>query len=242
MIMFYSNTRLITVAAALMFLSSCQSMSYVDYNSAPEIPDSSLSRSVAYEVTPAFELSPPECVVILPFGKKDISSGRSRSVERALARYLFEKVDRVVGPVERDYVAELQGFDARSSDGVEYLLSHFRCGHVIRSTPVGDNGTYALVWAQAKVGLQVQLEHGRRGTVLWRARHIATRSEGGLPLSPLGVAVNVFWATRFQSNQEEFRTLTDDAARRIVRTFPNIRRKGGIGQAGYHPKIAVISK
>jgi len=217
-------------------------MSYVDYNNTPEVPDSSLSRSVAYEVTPAFELSPPECVVVLPFGDKDMSSGRSRSVERALARYLFEKVDRVVGPVERDHVAKLQGVDTRSSFGVEYLLRHFRCNFVIRSTPVGNNGTYALVWAQAKVGLQVQLEHGRRGTVLWRARHVATRSDGGFPFSPIGVAVNAFWATRFQSDQEKFKTLTDDAARRIMRTFPNVRREGARGQTGYPQKIAVRSR
>ena len=240
--MFHSKTRLATVTAALMLLSGCQSISYVDYNSSSEVPDSSLSRSVAYEVTPAFELSPPDCVVVLPFGGKNLPSGRGRFVERALARYLFEKVDRVVGPVARDHVAELQGVDARSSDGVEYLLRQFRCDYVIRSTPVGNNGIYALVWAQAQVGLQVQLEHGRRGTVLWRARHVATRSDGGLPFSPIGVVVNAFWAMRFQSDQEEFKTLTDDAARRIMRTFPNVRREGARGRTGYPQKIAVKSR
>ncbi len=240
--MIQSGTRMASVFAAMMLLSSCQSVSYVDYNSAPEVTDTSLSRSVAYEVTPAFELSPPNCVVVLPFGGKEMSSGRGHAVERALARYLFEKVDHVVGPLARDHVAEVQGIDARSSDGMELLLRHFRCDYVIRSTPVGDNGVYALVWAQARVGLQVQLEHGRRGTVLWRARHVATRSDGGLPLSPLGVAANMFWAARFQSDREEYKTLTDDAARRIMRTFPNVRREDVRERAGYPQKIAVKSR
>jgi hypothetical protein len=231
--MFFQKTRLATVTAALIFLSNCQSMSYVDYNSAPDVPASSLSRSVAYEVTPAFELSPPDCVVVLPLDGKGISPERGRDVERALARHLFEKVDRVVGPVERENVSKLQGVNARSSDGVEFLLRHFRCDYIIRSTPIGDNGVYALVWAQARVGMQVQLEHGRRGTVLWRARHVATRSDGGFPLSPLGIAVNAFWATRFQSDQEEFKTLTDDVTRRIMRTFPNVRRVDARERADY---------
>ena len=240
--MFHPKTRLGLVAVALMFLSSCQSMSYVDYNNAPDNLESSLSRSVVYEVTPAFELSAPDCVIVLPLGEKEVSSDRGRAVERALARYLYEKVDRVFGPVERDNVSNLQGIDARSPDGVEYLLRHFRCDYVIRSTPVGDSGFYALVYAQARVGLQVQLEHGRRGTVLWRARHIATRSDGGFPLSPLAIAVNAFWATRFQSDQEEFKTLTDDAARRIMRTFPNVRRDGARGRASSSRKLAVKSR
>ena len=240
--MYYPKTQLASALTAMMLLSGCQSTSYVDYNSAPEISDSSLSRSVAYEVMPAFELSPPDCVVVLPFGGKEISSDRGRAVERALARHLFEKVDRVVGPAERDNVADVQGFDARSSEGVEYLLKHFRCDYVIRSTPVGDDGVYALVWAQARVGLQIQLEHGRRGTVLWRARHVAIRSDGGLPLSPVGAVVNAFWATRFQSNQEEFKTLTDDAARRIMQTFPNVRRKVAKGSVSYSRKFTAKSR
>ena len=235
----HPRTRLISVLTFLILLSSCQSMSYVGYNTAPDIPDKSLSRSVAYEVTPAFERSPPDCVVMLPFGDKDTPTGRGRSIERALARNLFEKVDRVVGPVARDRVAERQGVDARSSDGMEFLLKYFRCDYVIRSTSVGDSGVYALVWAQARVGLQVQLEHIRRGTILWRARHIATRSDGGLPLSPLGVAANMFLAARLQSDREEFKTLMDTAARRIIRTFPNVRREDFKVRYGYPKKIVL---
>jgi len=179
---------------------------------------------------------------MLPYGDKDTPSDSGRGVERALARYLFEKVDRVVGPVARDRVAVLQGVDARSSDGIKIILRHFRCDYVIRSTPIGDSGVYALVWAQARVGLQVQLEHGRRGTVLWRARHVATRSDGGIPLSPLGVVSNMFWAARLKSDGEQFKSLADDAARRIMRTFPNVRREGMRGRAGHPQKIAVKSR
>ena len=237
--MFHSKTRLATVATALMLLSGCQSISYVDYNSSSEVPDSSLSRSVAYEVTPAFELSAPDCVIVLPLGEKEVSSDRGRAVERALARYLYEKVDRVVGPRERDDAANRLGVDARSTDGMEHILRHFRCDYAVRSAPIGDHGVYALVWAQARVGLQVQLEHGRRGTVMWRARHVATRSDGGLPFSPVAVVVNAFRAARFQGDHEEFDTLIDDAARRILRTFPRVKRFRARSKIGDSKKIAV---
>ena len=77
--MYYPKSLLASAVTAMMLLSGCQSMSYVDYNSAPEISDTSLSRSVAYEVMPAFELSPPDCVVVLPLGGKEISSDRGRA-------------------------------------------------------------------------------------------------------------------------------------------------------------------
>ena len=114
--------------------------------------------------------------------------------------------------------------DARSTDGIEHLLSHFQCDFVVRSAPIGDHGIYALVWAKAQVGIQLQLEHGRRGIVMWRARHVATRSEGGLPLTPVGAVVNAFWAAQFQADREEIATLIDKAVRRIMRTFPSVKR------------------
>ena len=237
----FPRARLVLVIAALMPLSACAGTSYVTYNSATQVPESSLTSTVAYEVTPAFYRSPPECVVIRPFGNESMTTGVGHAIERALARYLYEKVDRVVGPRERDQAANRLGVDARSTDGMEYILRHFRCDFVVRSTPIGNNGVYAVVWAQARVGLQVQLEHERRGTVLWRARHIATQSEGGFPLSPVGVVVNAFWAAQFKSDQEKFDTLVDDATRRILRTFPDVKRVNPKRRAGYSGNISVKS-
>jgi len=237
--MTFPRARFLPAIAALMLLGGCAGTSYVSYNSDMQMPESTLSSSVAYEVTPAFYRSPPECVVIRPFGDEGKTSGVGYAIERALARYIYEKVDRVIGPKERNQAANRLGVDARSTDGLDAILSHFRCDFVIRSTPIGDNGVYAVFWAQARVGLQVQLEHERRGTILWRARHIATRSEGGFPLSPIGVAVNAFWAAQFQSNKEEFDTLIDDAARRIFRTFPEVKRFNTKRQARYSGNIKV---
>ena len=234
-----SRFRLALVIATLVPLGACAGTSYVSYNNGTEVPESDLSRTVANEVTPEFHRSPPDCVVVRPFGEEGKTTGVGHPVERALTRYLYEKVDRVVGPRERDDAANRLGVDARSTDGMEHILRHFRCDYAVRSAPIGDHGVYALVWAQARVGLQVQLEHGRRGTVMWRARHVATRSDGGLPFSPVAVVVNAFRAARFQGDHEEFDTLIDDAARRILRTFPRVKRVRARSQIGDYKKIAV---
>ena len=67
----------------------------------------------------------------------------------------------------------------------------------------------------------------------------ATRSDGGLPFSPAAIVVNAFWAARFQGDHEEFDTLIDDAARRILRTFSRVKRVRARSQIGNSKKIAV---
>ena len=68
---------------------------------------------------------------------------------------------------------------------------------------------------------------------------MATRSDGGLPFSPVGVVVNAFWAARFQGDHEKFDTLIDDAARRILRTFPGVKRVRARSQIRDSKKVAV---
>jgi hypothetical protein len=61
------------------------------------------------------------------------------------------------------------------------------------------------------------------GHVLWKARHIADRSDGGLPLSPIGIAVDTFTSAQFSSDREISESVVDDAVRRLVRSLPNAR-------------------
>jgi hypothetical protein len=61
------------------------------------------------------------------------------------------------------------------------------------------------------------------GHVLWKARHIADRSDGGLSLSPIGIAVDTYSSTQFLSDREISDSVVDDAVRRIVRSLPDAR-------------------
>lgn len=61
------------------------------------------------------------------------------------------------------------------------------------------------------------------GHMLWRARHVASRSEGGLPLSPVSLVVETFASTQFSSDREVAASVVDDALRRVVATIPDAR-------------------
>ena len=81
-----SRFRLALVIATLVPLGACAGTSYVSYNNGTEVPESDLSRTVAYEVTPEFHRSPPDCVVVRPFGEEGKTTGVGHPVERALTR------------------------------------------------------------------------------------------------------------------------------------------------------------
>ena len=59
--------------------------------------------------------------------------------------------------------------------------------------------------------------------VLWKARHVANRSDGGLPFSIIGVAVAGFEAARFRADEDVPDSLIDDAVRRMMVTLPDVR-------------------
>ena len=63
----------------------------------------------------------------------------------------------------------------------------------------------------------------RDGFVVWRARHAATRSEGGLPTSFLSAAVNMFAAGAQHADPDVRLSVADDAVRRIVVSLPDTR-------------------
>ena len=61
------------------------------------------------------------------------------------------------------------------------------------------------------------------GHVLWRARHIADRSGGGLPVSPIGIVIDTYSSAQFSSDREIAESVVDDALRRLVRSLPDAR-------------------
>ena len=59
--------------------------------------------------------------------------------------------------------------------------------------------------------------------VIWKARHVANRSDGGVPFSLIGIAVAGLKATRLQADHDVPDSLIDDAIRRMMVTLPDVR-------------------
>lgn len=75
------------------------------------------------------------------------------------------------------------------------------------------------------------MTRGPHRRLLWRARHIAERSEGGIPFSPLSVVVDGITSARFAADREIVDSVVDDAVRRIVASLPDAISFRAEGQA-----------
>ena len=74
-----------------------------------------------------------------------------------------------------------------------------------------------------RIGIEVKMVRAGNGQLLWRARHVANRSEGGIPFTPIGVVVDGYSSTRFSADREIIDSVVDDAVRRLVASLPNAR-------------------
>ncbi|HIJ44095.1 MAG: hypothetical protein V1253_00825 [Alphaproteobacteria bacterium] len=211
---------------SLMFLAACTETRYVNYQGEEAFPDI-FSRQVEFNVSKAFYRDPPDCVVVLPSTTADKGQGqgdgRGRVVEDALARQLSGKVNRVIGPNERDHLVRRLAVDLSRPGDRRVLARQARCGFFVQAKPWGGESVYAVVWTQTRVGLEVVMTRAGDDGALWQARHVATRSGGGLPLSPISVASNAFMAARLNTDGDVPLSLLDDTLRRMVRTLPDTR-------------------
>ena len=204
---------------------ACAQTSYGPYgkNSDPLNP---LERSIEFEVTDAFYTDPPRCAVVLPFKGTGIGDARPEVVETSLARQLSVRLDRVVGPRERERLARDLAVSLAHESGRRQFARGARCPFLVEATPWGEGSVFAVVWTQERVGLEAHMIRARDGALIWKARHIATRSEGGLPLSPFSAVFNALTVGYFKSDADVPNSLIEDATRRIAETLPDTRTYG----------------
>jgi hypothetical protein len=95
------------------------------------------------------------------------------------------------------------------------------CDAFVTMEVIGPGQSYLVVWSEVRIGIEVRMIRAGDRRLLWRARHIAGRSEGGLPISPAGFVMDAFSSTRFSADREIVDSVIDDAVRRIVASLPN---------------------
>ncbi|MDD9915474.1 MAG: hypothetical protein OXT01_12530, partial [Rhodospirillaceae bacterium] len=80
---------------------------------------------------------------------------------------------------------------------------------------------FALIWSLQKLDIEIGMLREHR--LLWKGRHEAGRSDGGLPLSPLSAPIAVARASRLHGDSDAMVSLVDDTVRRIVASLPDVR-------------------
>ncbi len=216
----------VMTAAALTV--ACTEVRYVAAGDAAE-PAAPFERRVSYQLERAFFETPPACVMVLPLSGEGLDIAAARVVEGALARHLGARVDRVVGPAARQRAERDLALDAADPGDLKRLARALRCDTVVEAASVETGTDFALIWAQSRLGLALSMRRAGDGTLLWRARHVAERADGGVPLSPLGLVGGAFRAGRLINDADRFPSMADDAARRALATLPDLR--GGVDSA-----------
>lgn len=203
----------------LALLSGCSQTKYKPYNE-EEKSKSNFSRIVHSNLDPQFLKEPPQCVVVFqPYaiGNYDFVE----RIESVLIRHLSGKFLRVIGGGERDFKAIRHGFDLTFPADRMSLSEVLECEAFLEFHLIRPKHSYFLVWSKFEMGIETRLFRQRDGFELWRARHIARRSEGGVPVSPAGLAINAYQANSFSADSDVVDSVSDDLVRRLMASLPN---------------------
>ncbi len=192
--------------------------------------DDLIRRTVEARAAPALHDDPPGCVAVKP-PLTETGAAADPALGETVARHLTGRVDRVIGPFERRRTERRMAVSLSDRRGEVGFARAAGCDHVIDTRVLDTESVYALVWTRAAVGLHLRLRRAGHEEVLWEARHVASRSDGGLPLSPVSAVVNVAEAGMMANDDDLRPSLTDDALRRIVATLDDFRGHGGTGVA-----------
>ena len=217
----------IAVGLAILALAGCRT-EYRPYDARPVTGDAASAdamagREVRYQVARAFYRAPPECVVVLPAPKGATrDTVAARRVERAVARHLRDRIPRVIGPLGRDRAARRLALDMSHPGDRRRFAELENCDAFVRWRTIGVSSDNLLVWSSRGFGLEVEMfrEPDRR---LWRASHVAHRSDGGLPLTPISASIAIFEASWFSADSDIVPSMIDDTMRRLVVSLPDIR-------------------
>ena len=209
----------VIAAVALLWLAACGPTRYTDYQAGSQSMPL-LERSVALHVGRAFYRPTPGCAVVMPVAGQ-ATPGLRHAVEAALYRHLVTKLPNVVGPRVRRREVRKLAIDLRREPDRALLTRALRCPVLVEAKIWQSSEDFALVWSRKNLDLEIVML--RRDRLLWKGRHNADRSDGGLLLSPLSAPFAVAKASRLHGDGDAMISLVDDTVRRIVASLPDVR-------------------
>lgn len=172
----------------------------------------------------AFMRDPPACVVALPLKSPGRPELATRDVEASVERFLAIRFDRVLAGRNRDRQARHLALDLERPRDLVIFAARTGCHHALSVKMGGGGLSYAVIWAERRVELELRLSRiGDRGSLLWSGRAGGSRGDGGLPFSPLGIAGAMFRAGQVASARDQGLSLVDDLLRRIMTSLPDVR-------------------
>jgi hypothetical protein len=205
----------------IIFLVGCARTEYKPFEESNN-PSVGLSRTVNFYLNSDINNDPPQCVLVfLP--RLDVTSEFLMRIENMLVRHLSEKFPKIISGKSRDTKAAKYAFDLAIHSDRHDFAKEMNCGSVFEFQIFQPKHQYMFVWSEIRIGLEARLFRQRDGSELWKARHIARRSEGGISITPLGITANAFEANRLSSDPDAFESVADDLVRRVMKSMPNMK-------------------
>ena len=211
----------LVVAVAVFLVAACSETRYVPISETPPDEDELawLSRVVAFERDPRLLSEPPRCVLLQPPTGEAVDPHLAIIVEETLLRHLARRTPRTVTGSYRDRLAREHGLSLARAADILRLAEVARCDSVLEARIGHSDAFYAVVFAGYRLGLDLRLIRVANGITLWRAHHVAGRTDGGLPLG-LSAVTSAWSATSLVHDEEAVHSLVDDLARRLFVTWP----------------------
>ena len=209
------------VVMSAFLLSGCAQTSYRAYESALSATPL-VDREVRYALDREYYADSPTCVAVMP-AKGKVALKMATGVERSLARYLSQRVSRVISPLERRRIVREGGLDLARDDGRRLFAGIAGCAHFAVAEVTSAENTFVGVWSQRRIDLTLRLGRTSDGKILWRAAHVAERGDGGLPISLVSLGIGIFKAGAQARDRDVLPSMIDDAIRRMMVTLPDLR-------------------
>ena len=145
------------------------------------------------------------------------AADKQRLVRRMLYGFVSPHQPR---DIELERIDRLVRQDPPFSKDVNRQIGRaLQCDWLLEGTITQFDIDYLGLYSNMKIGVELSLVRASTGQVLWSGRHLAQSRDGGVPLSPIGLAVG---AVKAASNLEpdQLEGVAADLARRLVRTMP----------------------
>lgn len=172
-----------------------------------------IDRDVDFHLDYAFVADPPRCVAVVPL-ITDLPPELSGYFRESLARHLYAKVDKV----------KLIEQGSPATEDWRWLAAASGCPYWVSMDVGKTDKLFALVWSGHRVDLSISMRRLSDDSLVWQARHSATRSVGGPATSPIGVVLGTVKSAGFLSDDDVAISLIDDAMRRVMETLPDVRQ------------------
>jgi hypothetical protein len=218
---------LLSLLVLMISLGACTKTQIAPYQNraSADASNTPYQRLIEVQIDHQFFEDRPDCVQLLPMTGSARHSPLGQLVEKYLALHLGFRFDSVILGHERDRTKTRVGLKRMNVDDRRRFRKDEVCGYEIAFKLIHARADFVLLWARLRLGLETQLIRAGDNRVLWKARHIATRSEGGIAVSPFGAVSSAMEAAALMSDGDQMVSLVADLTRRIVGTLPS-RKQG----------------